>query len=135
MPSKAERLTALIQELRGSCSQRRFCQQLGVSKSCVSFWESGLAWPEAENLEKLAALKGWSLTDLQTYLVKGELPSQDPLEQILNAVRSLPLEAVAQVAAVAVETLATKSIASQTARKSIHRTANPESALSAWLPT
>ncbi len=109
MSTKAERLAAFIKELRGSCSQRRFCQQLGVSNSCVNFWESGLAWPDTGNLEKLAALKGWSLADLQTYLVKGELPSDEPVERILKIVPTLPSEALAQIAALAVQTLAART--------------------------
>lgn len=37
MATKAERLAELIKELGGATSQRRFSQQLGVSKSCVNF--------------------------------------------------------------------------------------------------
>ena len=131
MESKNERLARLVAELRGSKSQRQFAKELGVSQSSVRFWESKLAWPDTENLDKLAALSGWSLSDLQTYLIKGELLDSEPLEQILNKVRALSLEAVAQVAAVAVETLAERSIASQTSRKSVQKAADPESALSA----
>ena len=58
MDSKSKRLATLIQELRGSQSQRQFAKQLGVSRSSVNFWESHIAWPETENLGKLAALKG-----------------------------------------------------------------------------
>lgn len=68
-----------------------------------------MAWPDTDNLEKLAQLKGWTLAELQTYLVKGELPSEEPLEQILNQLRLLPTEAVAQVASVAVQTLASRT--------------------------
>jgi transcriptional regulator with XRE-family HTH domain len=131
MESKTERLARLVAELRGSKSQRQFAKELGVSQSSVRFWESHLAWPETENLEKLAALKGWSLQDLQSYLVKGERPDPEPLEQILNTVRSLPLEAVAQIAAVAVETLAARSIASQNLINSPQKAADQDSALSA----
>lgn len=130
METKTERLAKLVAELRGSKSQRQFAKELGVSQSSVRFWESNLAWPDTENLEKLAALRGWSLSNLQTYLIKGDLPDSEPLEQILNTVRTLPLEAVAQVAAVAVETLATRSIASQSPRKSVQKAADPESVLS-----
>lgn len=130
METKTERLARLVAELRGSKSQRQFAKELGVSQSSVRFWESNLAWPDTENLEKLAALRGWSLSNLQTYLVKGDLPDSEPLEQILNTVRSLPSEAVAQIAAVAVETLATRSIASQSPRKLVRKAADPESALS-----
>lgn len=80
-----------------------------MSKSCVNFWESGLAFPDTGNLEKLAALKGWTLAELQTYLVKGELPSDDTLQQIITKLRSLPTEAVVQVVSVGVETLASRS--------------------------
>ena len=125
MDSKSKRLATLIQELRGSQSQRQFAKQLGVSRSSVNFWESHIAWPETENLEKLAALKGWTLSHLQTYLIEGELPSEDPLEQVLKTVRSLPLEALAKVATVAVETLAARSTAStQTSAKPIYETAD-----------
>lgn len=133
MNSKAKRLATFIQELRGSQSQRQLAKQLGVSQGSVNLWESGQSLPDTENLDKLAALRGWSLSDLQAYLVKGDLPDREPLEHILNTVRSLPLEALAQVAAVAVETLATRSIANQTSRKSVHKAVEPESALSAQL--
>lgn len=131
MNPKAKRLATFIQELRGSQSQRQLAKQLGVSQGSVNLWESGQSLPDTENLDKLAALRGWSLSDLQAYLVKGDLPDREPLEHILNTVRSLPLEAVAQVAAVAVETLANRSISNQTSRKSVYKAVEPESALSA----
>ncbi len=109
MATKAERLAELIKELRGATSQRRFSQQLGVSKSSVNFWESGLCFPDTQNLEKLANFKGWTLAELQTYLTEGELPTEDSLQQILNKLRSLPTEAVVKVVSVGVETLAKRS--------------------------
>lgn len=131
MNPKAKRLATFIQELRGSQSQRQLAKQLGVSQGSVNLWESGQSLPDTENLDKLAALRGWSLSDLQAYLVRGDLPDREPLEHILNTVRSLPLEAVAQVAAVAVETLANRSISNQTSRKSGHKAVETESVLSA----
>lgn len=109
MTLKAERLTKLIRELRASQSQRQFAKRLGVSQSAVNLWESGQAWPETENLERLGGLKGWNLEEIQTYLVKGELPTSEPLDQILDMVRNLPSEAVVKIAAVAVETLAART--------------------------
>lgn len=131
METKVERLARLVAELRGSKSQRQFARELNVSQSSVRFWESNLAWPDTENLEKLAALRGWSLSNLQNYLIKGDLPDSEPLEQILNVLRSLPSEAVAQIAAAAVETLATRSMAPQSFRKSVREAIDSESALSA----
>lgn len=109
MTPKTERLAIFIRELRDSQSQRQFAKRLGVSQSAVNLWESGQAWPETENLEKLGALKGWNLEEIQTFLTKGELPSSEPLDQILIMVRSLPSEAVIKIAAVAVETLAART--------------------------
>ena len=109
MNSKAKRLATLVRELRDSQSQGQFAKKLGVSRSTVTLWESGLAWPEAENLQKLAILKGWNLEEIQTYLIEGELPEREPLEEMLDRVRSLPSEALAQVAAVAVQTLAART--------------------------
>lgn len=109
MTTKAERLTTLLQELRGSLSQGQFAKKLGVSRPAVSMWESCQSWPDAENLQKLALLKGWSLEEIQAYLADGQLPSVDPVEQIVSKVRTLPTEAVAQIAAAAVQTLAARS--------------------------
>ena len=109
MATKAQRLAKLIKQLRGDASQRRFSEQLGVSKSSVNFWESGLSFPDTENLEKLAIYKGWTLAQLQDYLTKGELPSDDSLQQILTQLRSLPTDAVVKIVSVGVETLASRS--------------------------
>lgn len=105
MDDKAKRLADLVKELRGSLSQNQFSKKLGVNRSTINFWESGQAYPEAENLQKLAHLKGWTLEEIQFYLLKGQLPSEDPLEQILRKIRTLPSESLAQVAAVTGATL------------------------------
>lgn len=109
MNAKAERLAILVRELRGPLSQSQFSKKLGLGRSTVWLWESRTALPDAENLQKLARLKGWTLEQMQAYLAEGELPSEEPLEQILRKVRTLPSEAVAQIAAVAVETLASRT--------------------------
>ena len=43
-------------------------------------------------------------------MIEGKLPFEEPLGQILRKIRSLPSEAVAQVAAVAAETLAARTL-------------------------
>ena len=106
MGDKAKRLASLVQELRGSLSQSQFSKKLGVGRSTVNFWESGQAYPEPSNLQKLAYLKGWTLEQIQAYLHEGELPTEDPVEQMLRKIRTLPSESVAQVAAFASATLA-----------------------------
>ena len=126
-----QRLATLLIELRGNCSLREFAQQIGVSHNDVRRWESGKGEPRLRVLGKIADLKGWTLDELKIYL-EGALPSRElNVQKVMADVRSLPLEAVAQVAAVAVETLAAKSIASQTSMKSVYGAVDPESALSA----
>ena len=106
MSNKAKRLTTLVQNLRGSLSQGQFAKKLGVNRSTVTSWESREAYPEVDNLQKLANLKGWTLEEIQFYLLQGELPTEDPLEQILRKIRTLPSESLVQVAAVASTALA-----------------------------
>ena len=106
MNDKTERLSALIKELRGSLNKTQFAKRIGVERSSISVWELGRSYPESENMRKIARLKGWSLEQLEAYLLKGELPTEDPLEQILREIRSMPSESVAQIAAVAGATLA-----------------------------
>lgn len=105
---KFERLVNLVQELRGDLSQRRFAQKLGVSDATVRFWESRLVWPGTENLQKLAAMKGWSLDSLQAYLERGETPCSVNLSQLLAQVRNLSSAEAVQVAQVALEIIASK---------------------------
>ncbi|GAX46352.1 helix-turn-helix domain-containing protein [Tolypothrix sp. NIES-4075] len=116
MNSKVERLAKLVKELRGSQSQHQFAKKIGVSRSSITFWESGQAWPDTENIEKLAALKGWSLSELQMYLVQGDSPSGEllyPVDQILVAIRRLPSDALAEVLNVGLETLVSRTSATQ----------------------
>lgn len=125
------RLAALLIELRGNSSLREFAHQIGASHNDVRRWESGKGEPRLRVLGKIATLKGWTLDELKIYL-EGEIPTHEPsVQKIMADVRSLPLEAVAQIAAVAVETLAARSIAAQTPRQSVYGAADPGSALSA----
>ncbi len=104
----------LLQELRGDLSQRQFAKELGITHSTIQSWEAKLSWPGTLNLVKLASLKGWSFDQLQAYL-EGEQDMEVivervelPISRILLAVRSLPFDAAAQVAKVALETMAVK---------------------------
>lgn len=105
MSDKAKRLATLVQELRGSLSQGQFAKRLGVGRSTVTFWELSSSYPDAENLQKLANLKGWTIEELQMYLSEGILPTDDLLEQMMRKIKTLPSESVAQVAAFASATL------------------------------
>jgi transcriptional regulator with XRE-family HTH domain len=113
MNLKAERLAKLVKELRTPQSQHQFAKKLGVSRSSVTFWESGQAWPDTENLQKLALLKGWTIDELRIYLVEGDLPGSGEIYQlnhILSSLQVLPCEALAQIASAAVEALKKKTV-------------------------
>ena len=58
----------LLIEIRGSESQRGFARQLKVSYAALRSWESGESLPTLDNLENIAAFKGWSLIQLFNYL-------------------------------------------------------------------
>jgi len=64
----AEKLIALIGELRGLRSQRQFSREVGVSNTTISLWERGSVWPAKTQLQKLAAQKGWTYEQLEEYL-------------------------------------------------------------------
>jgi len=103
--SRTKRLAALVLELRGDLSQRQFAKKFGVSFSAIHSWESGTSWSETQNLTRLVQLKGWSFDELQFSLEGKPLPPRLSVPQLLAEVRSLPFEAVAQVA---LETMANK---------------------------
>lgn len=126
-----QKLATLLKELRGNCSFRDFAEKIGATHTDVRRWESGKGEPRLRVLGKIAALRGWTLDELMVYLEGEALPKEPRIPQLLAEVRSLPLEAVAQIAAVAVETLATRSIAHQVSIKPTYSAADHESALSA----
>lgn len=104
------RLAALLTELRAGRSFREFADLIGTTHTNVRQWEQGKGEPRLRTLGKIAALKGWTLDELQAYL-EGEslLRNSSSVEQLIEEVRRLSFEAAAQVAAVAVETMTTKA--------------------------
>jgi transcriptional regulator with XRE-family HTH domain len=104
------RLAALLTELRAGRSFREFADLIGTTHTNVRQWEQGKGEPRLRTLGKIAALKGWTLDELQAYL-EGEslLKNSTSVEQLIEEVRRLSFEAAAQVAAVAVETMTTKA--------------------------
>lgn len=126
-----QKLATLIKELRGSRSYRDFAEMIGATHTDVRRWESGKGEPRLRVLGKIAAIRGWTLDELMVYLEGEALPKGPRIPQLLAEVRSLPSEAVAQIAAVAVETLAARSIALQTTGNLAYGVGDQESALSA----
>ncbi|VXD25201.1 helix-turn-helix domain-containing protein [Planktothrix paucivesiculata] len=129
-----EKLASLVREMRGDKSQRSFAKLLGVSYYAVQTWEKQSVWPDDDNLEKLANLKGWTKEQLQLYLHipqlapstslnnsfmgQGQARNVEPTDStqplglsvadLLAEVRALPFEAAVQVAQVALQTIEAK---------------------------
>ena len=103
------RLATLLTELRAGRSFREFADLIGTTHTNVRQWEQGKGEPRLRVLTKIAALKGWTLDELQSYLEGKSLSkSSSSIQQLIIEVRGLSFEAAAQVAAVAVETMAIK---------------------------
>jgi transcriptional regulator with XRE-family HTH domain len=99
----------LLTELRAGRSFREFADLIGTTHTNVRQWEQGKGEPRLRVLGKIAALKGWTLDELQAYLEGESLPkNSSSVEQLIEEVRCLSFEAAAQVAAVAVETMTIK---------------------------
>lgn len=46
------------------CTQAEFAEKLGVSRSLLAAWETGIAWPSARRLPEIAQLLGCSIEEL-----------------------------------------------------------------------
>lgn len=45
-------------------TQAEFAEKLGVSRSLLAAWETGIAWPSARRLPEIAQLLGCSIEEL-----------------------------------------------------------------------
>ena len=104
----SQKLAALLKQLRGDCSFREFAGALGTTHTNVRQWESGKGEPRLRVLGRIAALRGWTLDELMVYLEGDTIPKEPRIPQLLAEVRSLPFSEAAQVAKVALETMAIK---------------------------
>ena len=68
--AQQQKLIDLLVDMRGGLSHRDFANKskLGVSYSTIRSWEKGDSLPTFDNLESIAAYKGWSLFQLFSYL-------------------------------------------------------------------
>jgi transcriptional regulator with XRE-family HTH domain len=112
MTPEATNLAKFVKDLKAefALSQNQLAKRLKVSRSTISVWESGHCFPDRENIQKLAALKGWRSEDLQYFINTGLEPAKDPLEEVLTTVRSLPAESLFRVVQEVMQTLALRSM-------------------------
>jgi transcriptional regulator with XRE-family HTH domain len=68
--AQQQKLIDLLVDMRGGLSHRDFANKssIGVSYSTIRSWEKGDSLPTFDNLESIAAYKGWSLFQLFSYL-------------------------------------------------------------------
>jgi transcriptional regulator with XRE-family HTH domain len=78
----------VIKEMRGVRSYRAFAKVLGVSHPTIKAWENLEGTPDQESLERVAALRGESLSDFKDFL--GGLKKPTPFQKLVQQVRSIP---------------------------------------------
>lgn len=103
METKADRLQKLIEELmQNGQSKRSLAKAVGIAHTTVNKWAKGEMFPETDSLQKLADLRGCSLSALRKYLESGieaeegeELSClESRINRMLAEVESLPIEHV-----------------------------------------
>lgn len=83
----------VIKEMRGVRSYRAFAKLLGVSHPTIKAWENLEGIPDQESLERVAVLRGESLSEFKEFLGGFRKPS--PLQKLVQQVRSISDEELA----------------------------------------
>jgi transcriptional regulator with XRE-family HTH domain len=91
------RLAKVLKKARGTLSQHKFAEQLGVSQTSIQRWEKGKGTVTLENLERLAYCCGYRPEELIALVYGRELQTR-PLEAI---VQDMPIEMLSFVLAAA----------------------------------
>ena len=86
------RLSKLLKDIRGEVSIRSFCgADRGIHYAAWRQWEACESVPGYENLEKVAALKGWTMDQLLAYLRTGdETEKPFDIEAIVAYIKGMP---------------------------------------------
>jgi transcriptional regulator with XRE-family HTH domain len=78
----------VIKEMRGVRSYRAFAKVLGVSHPTIKAWENLEGVPDQENLERVATIRGESLSDFKEFL--GGFKKPTSFQKLVQQVRSIP---------------------------------------------
>jgi hypothetical protein len=90
---EAERLKALLTELRGKMSIRKFCSSIPIRYSAWRNWEAMESVPTLESMQLIADLKGWTLSELQSYLRTGDANNEPySVDALLTYAKKLSFE-------------------------------------------
>lgn len=80
-----QKFAQVIKNLRGDRSQRDFAKLVGVSSPLIGKWERCENEPGHESLEKVAKLRGQSLSEFMSELQENQsLSNQEPFEKLLE---------------------------------------------------
>jgi transcriptional regulator with XRE-family HTH domain len=104
-----EKLAKIVKQARGERSYRAYGRLLGVSGTTVQGWENLEYVPERENLAKIAAHAGYTLTELILFLDEKPLPSPATRDRILQQMRRLSKTELVEVMEAGVKLLASGS--------------------------
>ncbi|HBE17080.1 MAG TPA: hypothetical protein DDW51_05575 [Cyanobacteria bacterium UBA11367] len=80
-----QKLAEIVRKLRGTTNIREFAKKIGVSHPTILGWENCENEPTLRSLEKIAQLRGETLTELTNFLSGTEDPS--PNTKIITAIR------------------------------------------------
>ncbi len=83
-----KRFAEVIKEMRGIRSYRAFAKLLGVSHPTIKAWENLEGIPDQESLERVATLRGESLSEFKDFLGGFRKPST--LQKLVQQVRAIP---------------------------------------------
>ncbi len=78
----------VVKEMRGVRSYRAFAKLLGVSHPTIKAWENLEGIPDQESLERVAVLRGESLSEFKEFLGGFRKPST--LQKLVQQVRAIP---------------------------------------------
>jgi transcriptional regulator with XRE-family HTH domain len=104
-----EKLAVVVKQARGDRSYRAYGKLLGVSGTSVQGWESMEYVPGTDNLTRIAADAGYTLTELLAHLEEKPLPAPASKDRLLQQMRQLTKTELVEVMEAGVKLLAAAS--------------------------
>ena len=90
-----QKFAKTVEELRAGRSYRSFAKLLGVSHPTIKAWENLEGIPDIGNLERIAILRGESLTEFREFL--DGTRELTPLQNLIQQIRTVSDEQLAVV--------------------------------------
>jgi transcriptional regulator with XRE-family HTH domain len=84
---RKSRIASLVIKSRGSMSQNKFAELLGVASGTLQGWENGKSEPKLDHLETIAASAGYKVEDVVAYIAGGDLPKPVSEDFIVKRIR------------------------------------------------